>query len=216
MQSEPVIIPQPAYAAIVAHARAGKPEEICGVLRGKGLTAFEAIAGRNIATERIENYEVDPHTLLLQFKFEDAGEEMMGIYHSHPVSVAYPSATDAWNAHYPECIYFICSLEFDDAPVVRAFRMVPHFVDLDVANLAATLEFYETRAGLFAYYQAADASVPPALADLPAAITAPFYVVYFAPGGDAEGTAEGLEEAEGRVVTLAEHPVQVVTSVEAA
>ena len=81
---------------------------------GRGLVAFEAVAGRNIAAERIENYEVDPQTLLLQFAFEDGGDEMMGIYHSHPVSVAYPSATDAWNAYYPECIYFICSLEYDD------------------------------------------------------------------------------------------------------
>ena len=53
------------------------------------------------ADERIENYTVDPQTLLMQFDFEDDGDEMMGIYHSHPVSVAYPSATDAWNAPLP-------------------------------------------------------------------------------------------------------------------
>lgn len=210
MQSEPVVIPQAVYDTIIAHSREGKPEEICGVLRGRGLTAFEAIRGRNIASERIENYDVDPQTLLLQFAFEDAGEEMMGIYHSHPVSVAYPSATDAWNAHYPECIYFIASLEFDDAPVLRAFRMTPHFVDLDLDALRAALDFYETRAGLFAYYQAADAPVPAALADLPAEIEPPFYVVYYQPDAEAEPDME----AEGRVVTLAEHPVQVVETVE--
>ena len=93
-------------------------------MRGLGLHAAEAVRGRNIAAERIENYEVDPQTLLRQFDFEEQGDEMMGIYHSHPVSVAYPSATDAWNAHYPECIYFICSLEHDAAPVLRAFRMI--------------------------------------------------------------------------------------------
>jgi desampylase len=201
MQSEPVIIPQAAYDAVIAHAREGKPEEICGVLRGRGLTAFEVIRGRNIAEERIENYEVDPQTLLLQFAFEDAGEEMIGIYHSHPVSVAYPSATDAWNAHYPECIYLICSLEFDHAPELRAFRMTPHFVDLDFDALSQTLDFYETRTGLFAYYQAADGPIPEALARLPAEIQPPFYAVYSQPAPD--------EEPEGRIVTLAEHPVQV-------
>lgn len=62
-------------------------------MRGRGLNAFEAIPARNIAAERIENYTVDPQTLLLQFDFEDAGDAMMGIYHSHPVPPAYPSAT---------------------------------------------------------------------------------------------------------------------------
>ena len=73
----------------------------------------------------MENYEVDPQTLLRQFDFEEQGDEMMGIYHSHPVSVAYPSATDAWNAHYPECVYFICSLEHDTARSARLSADTP-------------------------------------------------------------------------------------------
>jgi proteasome lid subunit RPN8/RPN11 len=150
--------------AIIAHAREGKPEEVCGIVRGRALAAVEAVRGRNIASERIENYEVDPETLLLQFAFEDQGDEMMAIYHSHPVSVAYPSATDAWNAHYPESIYLICSLEFDDAPVIRAFRMTPHWLELDVARLRRELSVREVRPNLFAYYQAAEEPLPPLLA----------------------------------------------------
>ncbi len=198
---EAVILPPDVHAAIVAHARAGKPEEICGVVRGHGLAAFEAIPGRNIAPERIENYEVDPQTLLLQFKFEDQGDEMMGIYHSHPVSIAYPSATDAWNAHYPECIYFICSLEFDDAPVIRAFRMTPYWLDVDAAALHTELAFYETRPHLFAYYQPADAPVPAVLKPLAEAVPAPFYIDFY--------TDEAGEIADSRIVSLVEHPVEV-------
>ena len=199
--SQPVTLSAAHQAAIIAHAREGKPEEICGILRGKGLVAYETIRGQNIAAERIENYEVDPQTLLRQFDFEDRGEEMMGIYHSHPVSVAYPSATDAWNAHYPESVYFICSLEFDDAPAIRAFRMTPHFLDLDYAALRTALGCYETRRGLWAYYQRAGEPLPAALQGTPAAaLPAPFYVVLAV---DDEG------EVDGRVVTLAEHPVHV-------
>ena len=200
--AQPVHISHDIAAAINSQARAGKPEEICGILRGRGLHAFEAVAGRNIATERIQNYEVDPQTLLLQFEFEDAGDEMMGIYHSHPVSEAYPSATDAWNAHYPDAIYFICSLEHDDAPVIRAYRMTTHFVELDFAALRQALDFYETRPGLFAYYQAAGAPLPPVLAGLAAQAPAPYYVVCFQP-------ADADQEAEGRIVSLIEHPVQI-------
>ena len=198
---EPVLVPAAVHAAIVQHARAGKPEEICGVVRGRGLAAFEAIAGRNLASERIENYEVDPQTLLLQFAFEDAGDEMMGIYHSHPVSVAWPSATDAWNANYPECVYFICSLEHDDAPVLRAFRLTPHEVAVDTARLRQELAFYETRPHLFACYQPAGAAPPDALAELAATVPAPFYIDFL--------TGEGDEILDTRVVAVAEHPVQV-------
>lgn len=199
---EPVLVPQAVYAAIVDHARAGKPEEVCGVVRGRGLAAAEAIPGRNVAAERIENYEVDPQTLLLQFAFEDAGDEMMGIYHSHPVSVAWPSATDAWNAFYPECIYFICSLEYDDAPVLRAFRLSPHDLEVDAAQLRTVIPFYETRPHLFAWYQGPDAPLPDALRSVAglAAVPAPFYIDFTT---DEEG-----EIIDTRVVSVSEHPVQ--------
>jgi proteasome lid subunit RPN8/RPN11 len=201
-QDQPVLLPAAAQQFIIDHAREGKPEEICGILRGKGLQAYEAIRGQNVASERIENYEVDPQTLLRQFDFEDQGEEMMGVYHSHPVSVAYPSATDAWNAHYPDSIYFICSLEFDDAPVIRAYRMISHFLDLDYDALRTLLNCYETRPGLWAYYQRAESPLAAPLANTPVAeLTRPFYVVLYIDSDD--GTVDG------RVVTLQEHPIQI-------
>jgi proteasome lid subunit RPN8/RPN11 len=199
---EAVHIPRAVYDDIVAHAREGKPEEICGVMRGRGTTVYEARRGRNVAAERIENYEVDPQTLLLQFTFEEQGDEMLGIYHSHPVSVAYPSATDAWNAHYPECIYFICSLEHDTAPVVRAFRMITHWIDVDGERLRQVLPFYETRPQLFAFFQPADQPVPEALASIAASVPAPFYVDFI--------TDEPGQIDDHRVVSVAELRVVLV------
>jgi proteasome lid subunit RPN8/RPN11 len=198
----PVNLPHAVADVIVQHAREGKPEEVCGIVRGRGLDAFEAVCGRNVAEERIENYTVDPQTLLMQFDFEDEGDEMMAIYHSHPVSVAYPSATDAWNAAYPDSIYLICSLEDDAAPVIRGYRMLPHFIELDLTALTAALDFYETRPGLFAYYVDPADAVPAALSDLPSDIQPPYYVVYVQP-------EDAPDEREGRVVTLVEHPVEI-------
>ncbi|MEZ4733297.1 MAG: M67 family metallopeptidase [Caldilineaceae bacterium] len=194
-----VQLPQHIYDTIIAHAREGKPEEICGVLRGRGLVAYEAFRGQNIANDRINNYEVDVQTLLLQFEFEKTDDEMMGIYHSHPISVAYPSATDAWNAHYPDSVYFICSLEYDEAPVLRAFRMIPHFLELNLAVLKPALDFYETRPNLFAYYQSKDTAIPAVLVPVAQQAATPFYVVYYAEG----------EEQEVRVVALEECTIQV-------
>ena len=198
----PVQLADALAAQIIDHARAGKPEEICGIIRGRGLVAYEVVPGQNIANERIENYTVDPQTLLRQFHFEEAGEEMMGIYHSHPVSVAYPSATDAWNAYYPESIYFICSLEFDDAPVIRAFRMITHFIELDLKSVTETVPFHETRPGLFAYYQMADQTLPATLADAATGVSRPFYLVYAK-----EDAAQSWQDVDVRLVELIEHPI---------
>ena len=188
-----ITLPQAIHDEIIAHARQGKPEEICGILRGRATEAYELFRAKNIATERIENYDVDPQTLMKQFEFEDAGDEMMGIYHSHPVSVAWPSATDAWNAHYPDTYYLICSTEYDDAPILRAFRMVASYPDVDGDNLRAALPFREVRRGLFGYYQAADRSTPRALHAVASDLSLPFYVVFTV---DEEGAVDELRFVE--------------------
>ncbi len=197
-----ISLPRAIHDEIIAHAREGKPEEICGILRGRGKEAFELFRAENVATERIENYDVDPKALMLQFAFEDAGDEMMGIYHSHPVSVAWPSATDAWNAHYPESYYFICSLEYDDAPILRAFRMLATYPDVDGDALRRALPFREVRQGLFGYFQAADRSTPRALHAVAGDVTLPFYVVFTV---DKTGAVDDL-----RFVEITEYRVEIV------
>lgn len=198
--AQPIRLPRTVYDAIVAHARAGKPEEICGIVRGRGLDAYEAIPARNIAAERIENYTVDPDALRLQFDFEDAGDSMMGIYHSHPVSVAYPSATDAWNAHYPESVYLICSLEDDAAPVLRAWWLVAQPDALAWEPLRANLPFREVRPGLWGWFADPTSGVPNAVKQLRA--EPPFYLVFAL-------TEEG-DWIDGRLVTVRESPIEIV------
>ena len=199
-----VYLARTVYDGIIAHAREGKPEEICGILRGRAGRATQLYRARNLAEDKIDNYDVDPQTLLKQFEFEEAGDEMVAIYHSHPVSVAYPSATDAWNAHYPETYYLICSLEFDDAPALRAFRMEPKWPDAGIEATRTTVPFDEVRPGLFGFYQAANAPVPNALADLLDGIEPPLYIVFDV---DESGAVDDF-----RVVNVHEFPVQVLES----
>ncbi len=132
---------------------------------------------------------------------------MVGVYHSHPVSPAYPSASDAWSAHYPDAIYVICSLENDQTlpeggPVVRAFQLQEHDVPVDVTELRLELDFDETRPGRFAFYQAQNEPLPAALEQLCSAIPRPFYIVF------------EIIENEGktftsRVVSIMERGVQI-------
>jgi proteasome lid subunit RPN8/RPN11 len=193
-------LPQSICDQIIAQSRAGKPEEICGLLRGRAGRAVEALPARNVAGDRVNNYEVDPRSLLRQFEFEEAGDEMVAIYHSHPISVAYPSATDAWSAHYPETAYLICSLEFDDAPVLRAFSLVATFPEWPIAEIRQGLPCFETRPGLWAYFHPAGEPLPPILAPYAPPSPVPFYVVF--------AVEEGIV-ADSRLVPVVEIPISV-------
>jgi [CysO sulfur-carrier protein]-S-L-cysteine hydrolase len=68
-------------------------------------------------------YSIDPREQLRAFRdMETNGEELLAIYHSHPVTQAYPSPTDRAEAHYPDAFYVLVSLR-DATPEVRAFRV---------------------------------------------------------------------------------------------
>lgn len=119
-----LILTRTHYDDIVAHAREGYPEEVCGLLSGRAGRVDAVWRARNVAANARLDYEMDPQTLLKQFEFEAQGQELVAIYHSHPASPAYPSATDALRAYYPESLYVICSLADQERPTMRAFRMV--------------------------------------------------------------------------------------------
>jgi proteasome lid subunit RPN8/RPN11 len=53
----------------------------------------------------------------------ERGEQLLGIYHSHPRSAdPAPSDTDVRLAYYPSAAYFIIGLA-GPQPVIRAFRI---------------------------------------------------------------------------------------------
>jgi proteasome lid subunit RPN8/RPN11 len=68
-------------------------------------------------------YELDHDTLARQIDFEDAGLELVAIYHSHPQGPEGPSETDIERAGYPQAVYIICSLAQPALPILRGFRI---------------------------------------------------------------------------------------------
>jgi len=77
----------------------------------------------NVHPTPTTRYVIDPREQLKAFRSIDAaGEELIGIYHSHPVSQPYPSPTDRAEAHYPDAVYVLVSLR-TGTPEVRAFRI---------------------------------------------------------------------------------------------
>jgi proteasome lid subunit RPN8/RPN11 len=207
MKKDAFFMTRSVYDAIIVHARDGEPEEVCGILRGSGDLAFDLVRGKNVAPDPVMDYVIDAQTLLRQFDFEEDGDEMVGVYHSHPVSPAYPSGSDAWSAHYPDAVYIICSLENDQPlsgrdPVVRAFQFREHDVALDVTELCLELDFDETRPGRFSFYQAQNEPLPPALDQHCSAIPRPFYIVFETSENEGKTTIS-------RVVSIVERDVQI-------
>ena len=109
---------------IVDHAVRDAPRECCGIVAGRDGLPIRVFETRNIAKGN-RLYEIDP-AQLIHLEFHELPEqeaEIIAIYHSHPESAAYPSATDVALAFWPDAVYLICSLTDLDGPVVRGFRI---------------------------------------------------------------------------------------------
>ncbi|MFN8007691.1 MAG: M67 family metallopeptidase [Terriglobia bacterium] len=108
---------------MIQHALAESPRECCGLLSGDGGVISEIHPMRNNVQSKVR-FEMDPLELFQFFRgLRAVGSAHLGIYHSHPTSEPYPSATDIEESHYPECAYFIVSLKNPGSPLVRAFQI---------------------------------------------------------------------------------------------
>ncbi len=109
---------------MLTQASAEAPNECCGLLLGRSDQVLEVFPGRNTHMSP-KTYEMDPRDQLHAFQRMDAqGWDLIGIYHSHPATEAYPSKTDRAKALYPDARYIIISLVDHAQPQVRAFRIV--------------------------------------------------------------------------------------------
>lgn len=107
-----------------AHAREMNPAECCGLIGGSKKEARTVYRLRNVACDPLVGYEAAPEELFAaQRLMRERGEELLGIYHSHPRSpTPVPSETDVRLAYYPSAIYFIIGLG-SNTETLRAFRI---------------------------------------------------------------------------------------------
>ncbi len=67
---------------------------------------------------------MDPkEQLQAEKQMRQRGQRMVGIYHSHTASDAYPSSVDVRLAISPDISYVLVSLKDRARPVVRSFRI---------------------------------------------------------------------------------------------
>jgi proteasome lid subunit RPN8/RPN11 len=120
---------------IVSHARSEAPRECCGIISGAEGKLCEIYRLTN-TYPGVDFYEPAASELYQRFRdLDDRGLEIAAIYHSHPVSPAYPSPRDVEYAGWPDSVYLICSLEQVEQPVIRAFRIVDgQITELTIAD----------------------------------------------------------------------------------
>jgi len=120
---ETLNIPRDVYDAMLRQLQDAYPLEACGILAG-----LEGQVRRLYAVEnRLQSpvaYEMEPsRQLQAMLALEDAGLQMLAIYHSHPAGPQTPSPTDVAQAYYPGVAHVIVSLAQSRRPTSRAFTL---------------------------------------------------------------------------------------------
>jgi proteasome lid subunit RPN8/RPN11 len=117
------------YHTIVAHCYDGLPDEACGLLAGPAGDDGEptgrvtAVYPCTNADQSARTYTVDSRELLHAMRDAQARQEdLVGVWHSHTHSDAYPSDTDVRQAFEPYWVYVLVSLKHAE-PVLRAYRI---------------------------------------------------------------------------------------------
>ena len=144
------------FERIVAQGREGKPLEICGLL---AAPAGAAPSDENLVIGEVYPVESDDKSELTYtinaagyMKAErDArgrGLKIVGIYHTHPATVAYPSKTDVARAHwgdtddllFPDFSYLIVSLRNPQNPEPHSFKIRGRRIPEDIHEEPVVIE----------------------------------------------------------------------------
>jgi proteasome lid subunit RPN8/RPN11 len=127
--SDGLTLPRSMADELLEHARAEMPNEACAMLSGDlaSGTATNLHPARNAEASPLR-YDVHPDDLVrIIFEIEDAGRDLVGIFHSHTHSPAVPSPTDLRSAQYPDVFYVLATLSDPNAgpaDALRAWRIV--------------------------------------------------------------------------------------------
>jgi [CysO sulfur-carrier protein]-S-L-cysteine hydrolase len=122
-----LVLPKALHLEIVAACLDGYPLEACGLLIGTEVSGGPAVVSANhtavnaAASSRV--YEVSGRDYLrADREAEDTGAVLLGVWHSHTHTDAYPSPTDLAQAPDPAWHYVLVSLR-DTEPVLRSYRI---------------------------------------------------------------------------------------------
>ena len=112
---------------VIRHCASAYPKEACGLLAGSRAGAAGTVSQvypmTNVEDSPI-GYSMDPREQLrVERQMRQAGQRMLGIYHSHTASAAYPSPVDVSLALSPDISYVLVSLKDRARPDFNSYRI---------------------------------------------------------------------------------------------
>ena len=123
------------FKEMAEHGLRAFPNEACGLLAGRDGVPARFYAMRNLDASPV-SYRLDPKEQLQVFdEMDEQGWDLLGIFHTHTHSEAYPSETDTKLAFYPDSLYLVMSLADRERPVLRAFTIL----DAEIAEQELTI-----------------------------------------------------------------------------
>ena len=126
-----LIISPTLHEEVIRHCRTHYPKEACGLLAGEGDTLATGGELRAVAVYPMTNvedsaigYAMDPQEQLRAAKeMRQKNQHLIGIYHSHTASAAYPSSVDVSFAVSPDIAYVLVSLKDPAHPDFKSYRI---------------------------------------------------------------------------------------------
>src|SRR3989338_7628188 len=116
-------IPRALHDDILAHCRSRYPKEACGLLAGRAGQIEQVYPMTNVEDSPI-GYSMDPREqLAMEKQMRARHQQMVGIYHSHTASDAYPSSVDVRLAISPDLSYVLVSLKDQAHPDLKSYRI---------------------------------------------------------------------------------------------
>jgi len=123
-------VSQALHQQAIAHCQRQSPKEACGILAGHRMPQ-PGQAGDVVAVYPMTNvedsaigYAMDPkEQLAIEKLMRQRGQRMIGIYHSHTATEAYPSSVDVSLSISPDLSYVLVSLKDRSVPDVKSYRI---------------------------------------------------------------------------------------------
>lgn len=120
-----LLFPRKLANKILTHAQQNPETEICGLVSAQDNQAKHYYPITNVATNTATLFAMDEQAQIAAMKkMREQDEELLAIVHSHPHSIAEPSALDQAQHQYPDAYYLIVSLNTVGVLELRAFKQI--------------------------------------------------------------------------------------------
>ena len=109
---------------VIVHCKSRYPKEACGYLAADGAGAVAQVYPMTNVEDSPIGYSMDPkEQLQVEKQMRQQGQRMVGIFHSHTASPAYPSSVDVRLAISPDVSYVLVSLQDQAHPALKSYRI---------------------------------------------------------------------------------------------